>query len=61
MTENKDSFNYTHFFIGLGIFFAILIAVIFVNMSYESKFGKLSSYYLPIFSFGKIDFPPLEF
>ena len=63
MAEKEDSFNYTYVLIGIGIFLAIIIAVIIVHISFEnkSKFGNLSAYYLPIFSFGNTEFPPLEF
>jgi hypothetical protein len=63
MAEKEDSFNYTYVLIGIGIFLAIIIAAIVLRISFEnkSKFGNLSSYYLPIFSFGNTEFPPLEF
>ena len=60
MTDKESSFN-TYFFISLGIIFVILVALLGGNTSHESNLENLSSYYLPIFSFGKIDFPPLEF
>lgn len=41
-------------------FFWTIVLWIFLNKG-ESTFGNVSSYYLPIFSFGNSEFPPLEF
>ena len=63
MVEKEDSFDYTYILIGFGIVMAVIIAAIVAHMSFQnrSNFGNLGSYYLPIFSFGNTEFPPLEF
>lgn len=60
--ENKDDTKYKWYTL------IILIALISLGLVYylflnkgESTFGAVSSYYLPIFSFGNSEFPPLEF
>jgi hypothetical protein len=61
--ENKDDTKYkwyTLVVIILLISFALVYYLFFLNKG-ESTFGNVSSYYLPIFSFGNSEFPPLEF
>lgn len=63
--ENKDDTKYKWYIlviilIGLLISFGLVYYLFFSNNG-ESTFGNISSYYLPIFSFGNSEFPPLEF
>jgi hypothetical protein len=63
--ENKDTANYKAYklmfpFIILVVAVLLILYLFFVH-SGLNKFGNLSSYYLPIFSFGESEFPPLEF
>ena len=62
--ENKDDKKYK-FYISLItialVFLSGLIYYLFISNRGESTFGNASSYYLPIFSFGNSEFPPLEF
>lgn len=61
--ENKDGTKYkwyTLIIIIALISFGLLYYGFFLNKG-ESTFGNVSSYYLPIFSFGNSEFPPLEF
>jgi hypothetical protein len=62
--ENKDDTKYKLYtliiIIIALIFFALVYYLFFLNKG-ESTFGNVSSYYLPIFSFGNSEFPPLEF
>lgn len=61
--ENKDDTKYkwyTLIIIIALISFGLLYYVFFLTKG-ESTFGNASPYYLPIFSFGNSEFPPLEF
>ncbi len=63
--ENKDESKYKTYisviiFIVASIFFGLVYYLFFSNKG-ESTFGDVSSYYLPVFSFGNSEFPPLEF
>jgi len=46
--------------ITLILFLGLIFYLFFYNKG-ENTFGNISSYYLPIFSFGDNEFPPLEF
>jgi hypothetical protein len=64
--ENKDSPLYRSYTILKYILIVVLVLLsvlfyFFVFSSAENMFGRVSSYYLPIFSFGEGEFPPLEF
>jgi hypothetical protein len=64
--ENKDSPFYKSYttlkyiLIATLILFSLFLYFFVIN-PVENMFGKVSSYYLPIFSFGESEFPPLEF
>lgn len=62
--DNKDTSTYKKYkfiaIVALIIIFSILLYMLVLNSS-TNMFGSVSSYYLPIFSFGESEFPPLEF
>jgi len=60
--ENKDDTKYKWYtlIILIALISFALVYYLFLNKG-ESNFGAVSSYYLPIFSFGNSEFPPLEF
>jgi hypothetical protein len=63
--ENKDDTNRKMYYvitisITLILFLGLIFYLFFYNKG-ENTFGNISSYYLPIFSFGDNEFPPLEF
>jgi hypothetical protein len=66
--ENKDQSRYNVFKIIIVLLLLSGLAFLSGSVLYsfilnpgQNGFGNLSSYYLPIFSFGNNDFPPLEF
>jgi len=63
--ENKDDAKRKMYYviiisIAVILFLGLIFYLFFYNKG-ESTFGNISSYYLPIFSFGDNEFPPLEF
>jgi len=61
--ENKDDSKnkwYALIIIVVLISFGLVYYLFFSN-KVENTFGGIASYYLPIFSFGNSEFPPLEF
>jgi len=63
--ENKDDTKRKlYYVIIIALVVILVLGLIFYLFFYnkgESTFGNISSYYLPIFSFGDNEFPPLEF
>jgi polyferredoxin len=63
--ENKDDPLYKRHSLTKYILIATLIFIsvlfYFFVLSPSNMFGNVSSYYLPIYSFGESEFPPLEF
>jgi len=63
--ENKDDAKRKMYYviiisIAVILFLGLIFYLFFYNKG-ENTFGNISSYYLPIFSFGDNEFPPLEF
>lgn len=64
--ENKDTPIYKKravviFLIVMAIIFLSGIVFYFSFFNQNNRLGNISSYYLPVFSFGGNEFPPLEF
>jgi hypothetical protein len=63
--EKKEDYKYKSLIIFVilisVILFGSLIFYLFLSPRGDNAFGNIKSYYLPVFSFGSSDFPPLEF